>query len=90
MRNPHPQTVARIENSVHALWLTATGTYSVGECLVKDMWDGYDASYQTATGHEGYTGPLLGGVLNYKLFDAIRGALLYGGGLENVQQVCVL
>ena len=62
-------------------------TYSVGECLVKDLWEGYDASYQMATGHEGYSGPLLGGVLNYKLFSAIRGALLYGGGMENIQQV---
>ena len=40
-----------------------------------------------ATGREGYAGPLLGGVLNYKLFYAIRGAMLYGGGLENIQQV---
>ena len=32
--------------------------------LVSDLWEGYDASYQLATGREGYTGPLLGGVLN--------------------------
>eukprot|EP01051_Picozoa_sp_SAG22_P000271 SAG22_NODE_6_length_41368_cov_49.702222_14_plen_292_part_00 len=55
--------------------------------LVGELWPGYEASYQTATGHEGYTGPLLGGTLNYQLFNAIRGALLYGGGLENIEQV---
>ena len=44
--------------------LGGSSTYSVGEVLVSDLWEGYDASYQLATGREGYTGPLLGGVLN--------------------------
>jgi glycosidase len=67
--------------------LGGASTYSVGEVLVQDLWEHYEASYQVAVGHEGYSGPLLGGVLNYKLFDAVRGALMYGGGLENIQQV---
>ena len=31
-----------------------------------------------------YSGPLLGGVLNYKLFDAVRGALMYGPEVDQI------
>ena len=48
-------------------------TYCVGEVLVDRSGDlSYVSGYQTATGDEGITGPLLDGVLNYPLFFALR------------------
>eukprot|EP00729_Bicosta_minor_P011305 gene11305-17960_t len=48
-------------------------TYCVGEVLVDRSSDlNYVSGYQTATGDEGVTGPLLDGVLNYPLFFALR------------------
>lgn len=61
------------------------GTYSVGEVLCDDGSLPFLSSYQTAKGSEGYSGPLLDGVLNYPLFFSLRSALQQGqGGIAGI------
>eukprot|EP00038_Savillea_parva_P010416 m.190101 g.190101 ORF g.190101 m.190101 type:complete len:565 (+) comp17952_c0_seq1:112-1806(+) len=57
-------------------------TYAVGECLVPISMQAV-AGYQWSD-DEGVQGPLLDGVLNYPLFQALRSAFQQGGSLNDL------
>jgi len=58
------------------------GTYAVGECLVPISMEAV-AGYQWSN-DEGVYGPLLDGVLNYPLYDALRECFQNGGPLRDL------
>lgn len=61
-------------------------TYAVGEVLVQNQALDYLAGYQHSNGDEGVNGPLLDGILNYPLFNALRNTFQRGQGMDQLKQ----
>ena len=59
-------------------------TYAVGEVLVTNQDLGFLAGYQYSNGDEGVSGPLLDGILNYKLFWTLRDVYNKGASFQEL------